>query len=98
LGVEGIGIDDNFFELGGHSLLATQVISRTRAFFSVEPTIQDLFSFPTVEGLAKLVEEAILVKVSAAKIDEMLDMIEGIDEDEALDRLKAVTSTKQASE
>jgi acyl-CoA synthetase (AMP-forming)/AMP-acid ligase II len=68
-----IGVKENFFELGGHSLMATRVISRVRATFGVEVRLVDLFTSPTIESFARLVEEAILAKLSPEKLDELLN-------------------------
>jgi NRPS condensation-like uncharacterized protein/acyl carrier protein len=54
---DGVGVRDNFFEIGGHSLLATQVVSRVRSAFGVEIGVRSIFEEPTVEGLARKVEE-----------------------------------------
>ncbi len=59
LGVNRISIKDNFFELGGHSLLATQLLARVRAIFKVEIPLRRLFEWPTVEGVAASVDEAL---------------------------------------
>jgi natural product biosynthesis luciferase-like monooxygenase protein/amino acid adenylation domain-containing protein len=58
LGLKQIGVQDDFFELGGHSLRATQVLSRVINAFHVELPLQDLFSSPTVEGLAAKIDAA----------------------------------------
>ena len=57
LGQERIGIRDDFLELGGHSLLAVQALARVRQLFGVEPGIRTLFESPTVEALARAIEE-----------------------------------------
>ena len=51
-----IGINDNFFELGGDSLLATQVIARIPHVFSVNLSLQTLFTLPTIASLAERIE------------------------------------------
>ncbi len=53
LGLERVGLDDNFFDLGGHSLLMVRLRSRLRDVLGVEPSIIDLFQFPTVSAQAK---------------------------------------------
>lgn len=57
LELEQISVHDNFFDLGGHSLLAVQVLSRTRAAFSIEMPIRRLFESPTVAEFAACIEE-----------------------------------------
>ena len=55
---ERVGRHDNFFELGGHSLLAVQFISRIRRALEREFRLMDLFTHPTVEGVAHLLADA----------------------------------------
>jgi FkbM family methyltransferase len=58
LKVERVGRRDSFFEIGGDSLSTTQVIARVRDVFGVEIGIRSIFNNPTIEGLARVVEEA----------------------------------------
>lgn len=52
LGIRTIGIYNNFFDLGGHSLTATQVVYRMHKVFGAVIQLKDLFTHPTIEGLA----------------------------------------------
>ncbi len=82
LGIERVGVNDNFFDLGGHSLLATQVISRVREALHAEISLEDLFTAPTVSGLAGRV--ASLAKpVESEDLEALLREIEGLSADEA---------------
>ena len=55
---EMIGIDDHFFELGGHSLRATTLVYRLYKEIGVNIEIGDVFSHPTIRGLAPLIQES----------------------------------------
>ncbi|MEU6999199.1 amino acid adenylation domain-containing protein [Nonomuraea sp. NPDC046570] len=68
LNVEKCGAHDDFFTLGGHSLLAVRVVARIRAAATLDVPIRALFTRPTVEGLAQVLEELLL-----AELDQMTD-------------------------
>jgi amino acid adenylation domain-containing protein len=55
---ERIGLREDFFQLGGHSLLATQVMARIEQVFGVTLPVRALFETPTIEGLARQIEQA----------------------------------------
>ncbi|MGW3499077.1 non-ribosomal peptide synthetase [Streptomyces sp. NPDC001020] len=52
LGVDRVGLRDNFFDLGGHSLLVLQVQRELTAALGREPSVVDLFRYPTVAALS----------------------------------------------
>jgi amino acid adenylation domain-containing protein len=47
----------NFFELGGHSLLAARMLARIEAEFGQRLTLAALFRAPSVQELARLIEQ-----------------------------------------
>jgi acyl carrier protein len=64
-----IGFKDNFFRLGGNSLLAAQVVVNVQHAFGVDLPMRSVFERPTVEGLARAIENQI-VEVSSAVVPE----------------------------
>ncbi|MBU7314572.1 non-ribosomal peptide synthetase [Paenibacillus oleatilyticus] len=57
LGVAKLGIRDNFFELGGHSLKAMSLMSRVHKLMNVKIALRDIFEHPTIEQLAKVIQQ-----------------------------------------
>ncbi|HYV83577.1 MAG TPA: FkbM family methyltransferase, partial [Pyrinomonadaceae bacterium] len=76
LGNDHFGIHDNFFDSGGHSLTATQLVTRIRKNFAVELSLRDFIKYPTIAGLAELIEESILSKASDEKLLALVEMLE----------------------
>jgi amino acid adenylation domain-containing protein len=56
LDIERVGCNDHFFDCGGHSLRALRVLSRVQQSFKVELSLTDIFTTPTVAGLAEVIE------------------------------------------
>lgn len=57
LSIEQVGADEDFFHLGGHSILATQLLLKIRQQFQANITISAIFENPTVEMLARKLEQ-----------------------------------------
>jgi acyl carrier protein len=55
LGIEKVGIRDNFFEVGGDSLTGTRMINQLRKVLAVDLSIRQLFTKPTIEGIAETI-------------------------------------------
>ena len=58
LGIREIGVHDDIFELGADSLKALTVIARIHEKLNVEVSITEIFTSPTIAGLAERVENA----------------------------------------
>lgn len=78
LNLPGVGRRDNFFSIGGNSLTAIQVITRLKNRFGVRISVRDFFAEATIEGLALLVEAALIDQVAALSEDEARWMLEGM--------------------
>jgi natural product biosynthesis luciferase-like monooxygenase protein len=83
LQLERVGIHDNFFEIGGHSLKATQLMAHVRQRFGVELAVQHVFSAPTINNMAAVVDDALLAQASVAQLNQLLDLLDDMDEEAA---------------
>jgi len=82
LNIPATGIHDNFFELGGHSLLAVQLLSRVRQIYSVDLSLEVVYSGEfTVAELAKAVELK-EIEQSGGDYHELLAELEGLSDEE----------------
>lgn len=57
LGMDSIGVTDDFFDLGGHPYLAARIAMSARTCLRVSITTGDVLQAPTIQHLAKLLEE-----------------------------------------
>ena len=77
-----MGIDDNFFELGGHSLLAVQLLSRVRHIYSVDLSLEVVYSGEfTVAELAKAVELK-GIEQAGGDYQDLLEELDSLSEEE----------------
>lgn len=60
LGLPQVGVLHTFIELGGDSLLATRIVSRLSESLQVEMSPRDFFRTPTIETMAKVIENKLL--------------------------------------
>jgi hypothetical protein len=51
-----------------------------RVKFGVEIPLADFFAAATIRSMSERIEAALVENASAAKIDELLDLVEGLDE------------------
>jgi acyl carrier protein len=58
LGIHIVGLQESFFDLGGHSLRAVTMAARIREEFNAEIDLSLIFSSPTIESLAKVLDGA----------------------------------------
>lgn len=52
-----IGVSTNFFSLGGHSLRAIRLRSLIKQALGVDLRLSEIFTHPTIEGLAKCIDK-----------------------------------------
>ena len=57
LGLPRMGVTENFFDLGGNSLLVARLVARLGREHDVVLPVDEIFRVPTVEGVARAVEE-----------------------------------------
>ncbi|HDQ71156.1 MAG TPA: amino acid adenylation domain-containing protein [Chloroflexi bacterium] len=89
LPVDRVGVRDSFFALGGHSLLATQLISRIRAAFQVDLSIQDLFTHATIAELTPVLIAKETTPGRVEKAAELLNRLDGMSSAEIRKALQA---------
>lgn len=79
LGREKTGLNENFFEVGGHSISALLLLNRIRMETKKKISMKDVFLYPTVEDLSKLlsddnVNDCVEEKMPHAEVKKYYDM------------------------
>lgn len=86
-GIEQIGVHDDFLDLGGQSLLAIQLITRVREAFQIELPLTDLFSAPTIAGLAEKITSQQFTPDEIEELERLYSEIEHLSTDEVQEQL-----------
>lgn len=55
---DNLNIYENFYELGGDSLIAMKIYSKINEVMRTKLTVADVFSYPTIDQLAKRIDES----------------------------------------
>jgi phthiocerol/phenolphthiocerol synthesis type-I polyketide synthase E len=61
LGLDSVGVDQNYFDLGGDSSLAVHLFARIEKAFGIKLPLATLFEAPTIEELARVLQDQIVV-------------------------------------
>jgi amino acid adenylation domain-containing protein len=83
LGAPGVGLEDGFFELGGHSLLAGRLLARVRKAFGIDLPLASLLEDPTLGGMARALDAALVARAEETDLDALLDSLDSLSEEEA---------------
>ena len=83
LGAPRVGLEDGFFELGGHSLLAGRLLARVRKAFGIDLSLASLLEDPTLGGMARALDAALVARAEETDLDALLDSLDGLSEEEA---------------
>ncbi|WP_052809538.1 type I polyketide synthase [Streptomonospora alba] len=75
LGIERIGANDDFFQLGGDSLLGSQIVTRVRNSLGVHLLSRMIYEHPTIEELAKVVDDALISSAGPEAIAEAIEQV-----------------------
>jgi amino acid adenylation domain-containing protein len=62
LGARYMGLRDSFFDLGGHSLLVLKMIDQVNNLFGVSLSVPAFFLNPTIESIARILEQENKIK------------------------------------
>ncbi len=68
LGTTNFGVTDSFFDLGGHSLLAMKLLTAVEQTLGKDVNLVSFFRNPTIEHMAKLIEEEDIFESGATLI------------------------------